>query len=140
MGVRSLFITLMLVLPALGAVNSIYHARVLRDYIQRTRIIRDVQGLAEFQKMVARQMYAALAQLVLLVTPLVLYFVGILTQVFQFRDITYVIIPGIVLMALGYIFKKVETEACRIPAANEDLNEQRLAVIDVWRKKPLPDW
>lgn len=124
----------------LGAVNSIYHGRMLRDYVQRTQMIRDMQGLAQFQKIVARQMHAALAQLVFAVAPLVLYFVGILTQVFRFRDIVFVIIPGIVLMALGYIFKKVETEACRIPAANEDLDEQRIAVINTWRKKPLPNW
>jgi hypothetical protein len=130
----------MLVLPALGAVNSIYHARVLRNYVRRTQIIQDVQGLAEFQKIVARQMLAALVQLVLVVVPLVLYFVGILTQVFRFKDIAFVIIPGVILMALGYVFKKVETKACRIPAANEDLDEQRLAVISTWRKKPLPDW
>ena len=130
----------MLVLPALGAVNTIYHGRALRDYVQGTQIIRDMQGLAQFQKIVARQMHAALTQLVLLVTPFVLYFVGILTQVFRFRDITFVIIPGVVLMTLGYVFKKVENEACRIPAANKNLDEQRLAVINTWRKKPLPDW
>jgi uncharacterized membrane protein len=85
-------------------------------------------------------MYAALAQLVFLVTPIIIYSFGVSTEILVFSDITLVIIPGAFLVALGYLFKKVEAEACRIPAAGEDLDEQRLAVIKTWRTRPLPNW
>lgn len=130
----------MLTLPALGAINAIYHGRSLQRYVRQTKRIRDLDGLERFQKMVARQMYAALVQLVLLVVPLILYFIGIPTEILRFGDIVFVFIPAGVLIALGHHFKKVETEVCRIPALGEDLEEQRLAVIKTWRTRPLPDW
>lgn len=130
----------MLILPAFGIANAVYHGRLLQDYVRRTRTIEDVAGLGQFQKMVARQMYAALFQLVLIFTPIVIYFIGVPTEILRFADIVFVMIPGGVLMALGYYFKKVEAEACRIQAVNEDLDEQRLAVIKAWRTKPLPTW
>jgi uncharacterized membrane protein len=130
----------MLILPALGAVNSIYHGRLLQAYVRQTKSINDIAALAGFQKIVARQMYAALAQLVFLVTPIIIYSFGVSTEILVFSDITLVIIPGAFLVALGYLFKKVEAEACRIPAAGEDLDEQRLAVIKTWRTRPLPNW
>ena len=139
-GTRHVFIALILLLPALGAVNSIFHARLLQNYVQQTRRIRDLDGLARFQKMVARQMYAALVQLGLLTTPMVLYAVGILTDKVRIGDIAFVIVPGIFLLFLGYLFKKVETAACRIPALGEDLDEQRLAIIRTWKTRPLPNW
>jgi hypothetical protein len=130
----------MLILPALGAINAIYHGRSLQHYVRHTKRIDDMAGLARFQKIVARQMYAALAQLVLLITPIILYFIAIPIEILRFADIVYVMIPGGILMAIGYHFKKVETEACRIPALGEDLDEQRLAVIKTWRTRPLPTW
>jgi hypothetical protein len=138
--IRTVFISVMLILPALGAVNAIYHGRLLQHYVQQTKRIRDMAGLAQFQKLVARQMYAALFQLVLLVVPMILYFIGIPPQILRFADIVYVFIPGGILIALGYHFKKVESEVCRIPALGEDLDEQRLAVIKTWKTRPLPDW
>jgi hypothetical protein len=139
-GVRTVFISLMLILPALGAVNAVFHGRLLQHYLRQTKTIDDMAGLARFQKMVARQMYAALVQLALLLTPIILYFIGIPTEILRFADIVYVMIPGGILIALGYHFKKVETEVCRIPAAGKDLDEQRLAVIKTWRTRPFPTW
>jgi hypothetical protein len=130
----------MLILPGLGAVNAIYHGRLLQHYARQTKRIDDMAGLARFQKIVARQMYAALVQLVLLLTPIILYFIAIPTEILRFADIVFVMIPGGILIALGYHFKKVEAEVCRIPAVGEDLDEQRLAVIKHWRTRPLPDW
>jgi hypothetical protein len=137
---RTVFIGVMLILPALGAVNAVYHGRSLQHYVRQTKRIRDMDGLAKFQKIVARQMYAALVQLALMVVPMVLYFIGIPTEILRLADIVYVMIPGGILIAVGYHFKKVESEACRIPALGEDLDEQRLAVIKIWKTRPLPDW
>lgn len=137
---RTAFIALLLILPALGAVNSIYHGRLLQAYVRQTKRINDITALGQFQKVVARQMYGALVQLVLLIAPTFLYFIGIPTQILRFSDIILVIIPGAFLVVLGYLFKKVEAKACRIPAVGEDLDKQRLAVIKTWRTRPLPNW
>ena len=137
---RTLFISVMLILPALGVVNAIYHGRLLQRYVRQTKRIRNMPDLAQFQKLVARQMYAALVQLVLFIVPMVFYFIGIPTQILRLADIVYLMIPGGILIALGYHFKKVESEVCRIPALGEDLDEQRLAVIKIWKTRPLPTW
>jgi hypothetical protein len=138
--IRTVFISLMLLLPALGAVNAIYHGRMLQHYVRSTKRIEDMSGLARFQKIVARQMYAALVQLALLVVPMILYFIGIPSQILRFSDIIFVFIPGGILIALGYHFRKVEAEVCRIPALGEDLDKQRMAVIKIWRTRPFPEW
>ena len=138
--VRPTLITLMLLFPGLGAVNAIYHGRLLQEYVRQTRRIKDLAGLTRFQMTVARQMYAALAQLILLTTPVVLYFFGVLTDHLHLGDIAFVVIPGTLIFALGYFFKKVEAQACRIPALGKDLEEQRLAVIKTWKTRPLPNW
>ena len=130
----------MLILPALGVINAIYHGRMLQHYVRHPKRIDDMAGLARFQKIVARQMYAALAQLLLLIIPIILYFIAIPTEILRFADIVYVMFPGAVLMAIGYHFKKVETQVCRIPALGEDLDEQRLAIIKRWRTRAVPDW
>ena len=130
----------MLILPALGAVNAIYHGLLLQRYVRDTKQIEDIAGLARFQEIVARQMYAALVQLVLILTPVVMYFIGLPMEIFRLGDIVFVLIPGGVLIGIGYYFKKVEAQACRIPAIGEDLDEQRLAVIKIWKTRPLPTW
>lgn len=137
---RAVFIALILLLPALGAVNAIFHGRLLQNYVRQTRRIQDLAGLARYQEVVGRQMHAALVQFGLLTTPVALYFVGILTDKLHLGDISFVIVPGALLMALAYHFKKVEAEACRIPALGEDLEEQRLAIIKTWKTRPLPNW
>jgi hypothetical protein len=139
-GIRTVFVSLMLILPALGAINAIYHGRLLQRYVRQTKRIKDMDGLAQFQKIVARQMYAALVQLVLILTPMIVYFIGLPIEIFRLSDIMFVMIPGGVLLALGYHFKKVESETCRIPAVGEDLDRQRLAVIKIWKTRPLPTW
>lgn len=130
----------MLILPALGVINAIYHGRLLQHYVRNTKRIRDMAGLAQFQKLVAQQMYAALAQLVLMIIPMILYFIAIPTEILRFADIVYVMFPGGVLMAIGYHFKKVETQVYRIPALGEELDEQRLEIIKRWRTRAVPDW
>jgi hypothetical protein len=137
---RTVFICVMVLLPALGTVNAIYHGRLLQHYVRQTKRIRDLDGLAQFQKTVARQMYAALVQLVLFLVPMILYFIGIPSEILRLGDIVFVFVPGGILIALGYHFKKVESEACRIPALGEELDKQRLAVIKTWKTRPLPNW
>jgi hypothetical protein len=137
---RTGFLFLIVLLPMLGAISSVYHGRALQKYVSSTKRIEDMAGLARFQQLVAQQMRGALLQLALLTTPLALYFIGILTGRLRLSDIAFVIIPAVVLLAIGYLFKKVEAEACRIQAVNEDLDEQRLAVIKRWKTSALPDW
>jgi hypothetical protein len=137
---RTVFIFLIVLLPTLGVISAVYHGRALEKYVRSTKMIKDVAGLARFQELVAQQMRGALIQLALLTTPLALYFIGILTDRLWLGDIAFVIIPAVFLLSLGYLFKKVEAQACRIPAANEDLDQQRLAVIKRWKTSALPNW
>ncbi len=139
-GLRIILIGLILLCPVLAAINAIYHTRLLQDYVRHVRRISDMAGLARFQKLVARQMYAALAQCLLLTAPPVLYFIGIFIDQLWLPDAVFVIVPGGFVIVLGYVMKKLENQVCRIPAANKDLDDQRLAVINIWRTRPLPNW
>ena len=139
-GLRIIIIGLILLCPALAAINAIYHTRQLQNYVRHVRRINDMAGFARFQRLVARQMYAALAQSLLLTAPLILYFLGIFSDQLWLPDVVFVIVPGGFIIVLGYVMKKLENQVCRIPAANRDLDDQRLAVIKIWRTRPLPNW
>ena len=139
-GLRFILIGLILLCPVLAAINAMYHSRQLKDYVRHVGRINDMADLARFQKLVARQMYAALAQSLLMTAPLALYFLGIFIDQLWLPDAVFVIVPGFIVIVLGYVMKKLENQVCRIPAANQDLNDQRLAVINIWRTRPLPNW
>ena len=137
---RTFFIFIVLVLPAAAAVNSIVHGTLLRKYAQQTPYFRTEQDISRFQKVVARQMYAAVAQMGLLMFPLAFYLLGVVTGNLTPRDLPLVIVPAFVILVLGYLFKKVEVAVRNIPATNKEIERKRDAVVTTWKKRALPDW
>jgi hypothetical protein len=66
---RSGYIALMLLLPAVAVVNAYVHGSQLQAFLKRTPAFDTYQNIVDFEKVVARQMYAALVQIALLVAP-----------------------------------------------------------------------
>lgn len=137
---RTGYITLMLLLPAVAVLNAIIHGSQLREFLERTPAFATYQDIVELEKIVARQMYAALVQIVLLVAPGVVFVVGLVRGVLSVEDILFVVLPSFVILALGVAIKKVENTVRSIPVADPILEERREQIVKVWMTKPFPDW
>jgi hypothetical protein len=137
---RGIYIALMLVLPAIAAVNALVHGSQLRAFLQRTPAFTTYQDIVEFEKVVARQMYAALLQIGLLASPVILLVIGLVRKVLAANDILFVILPAVAIAALGMAFKHLENKVRAIPAEDPILEERREHIVRVWNSKPFPDW
>ena len=137
---RGVYIGLMLALPAIAAVNALVHGSQLRAFLQRTPAFTTYQDIVEFEKVVARQMYAALLQIGLLVSPGIVFVVGLVRGGLEINDVLFVILPALAIAALGMAFKILENAVRAIPADDPILEERRDHIVRVWNNKPFPDW
>ena len=137
---REGYIILMLLLPTVAALNAIIHGRQLKAFLERTPAFDTYQNIVDFEKIVARQMYAALVQIALLVAPAVVFIVGLVGGVLSVDDVLYVLLPSIAILALGVAFKTIENKVRSIPVNDPVLAERRDHIIKVWNTKPFPDW
>jgi hypothetical protein len=137
---RSIYIALMLALPALAAVNALVHGSQLRAFLRRTPAFTTYQHIVDFEKVVARQMYAALLQIGLLASPAIIFVIGFVRKALASSDILFVILPALVIAALGMAFKNLEYKVRSIPADDPILEERRDHIVKVWNSKPFPDW
>ena len=137
---RTGYIALILLLPAVAVLNALIHGSQLKAFLERTPAFATYQDIVEFEKVVARQMYAALIQIALLVAPGIVLVVGIVRGVLSIEDILYVVLPSFVILALGLAFKQVENKVRSIPVSDPILEERRDHIVKVWNAKPFPDW
>ena len=137
---RNGYIALMLLLPAVAVLNALIHGSQLKAFLDQTPVFATYQDIVEFEKVVARQMYAALVQIVLLVAPGVVFVVGIFRHVLSAGDIVYVVLPSFGILALGLAFKQVENKVRSIPVSDPILEERRDHIVRVWNTRPFPDW
>ena len=139
-GSRTWYIVLMLMLPAAAVINSLVHGSQLKAFLERTNAITTYQDIVEFEKVVARQMYAALLQIALLVAPGVVFVVGLLRGVLSVDDVLYIVLPSFAILALGVAFKRIENRAKALPVDDPVLADRHAHIIRVWNSKPFPDW
>jgi len=137
---RTGYVALILLLPAVAVLNALIHGSQLKAFLERTPAFATYQDIVEFEKIVARQMYAALVQIALLVAPGVVFVVGLVRKVLSVEDILYVVLPSFVILGLGIAFKKVENKVRSIPVSDPILEERRDHIVKVWNNKPFPDW
>ena len=137
---RNGYISVMLLLPAIAAVNAVVHGSQLKAFLQRTPAFDTYQNIVEFEKVVARQMYAALVQIALLVAPGIVFVVGLVRGVLAIGDLIYVVLPSFGILALGLAFKTIEHQVSSIPVPAPILADRRDHIVKVWNTKPFPDW
>jgi hypothetical protein len=125
---------------AIAAVNALVHGSQLRAFLQRTPAFTTYQNIVDFEKVVARQMYAALLQIGLLVSPGIVFVVGLVRGALDINDVLFVILPALAIGALGMAFKVLENTVRAIPADDPILEERRDHIVRVWNSKPFPDW
>jgi hypothetical protein len=137
---RQTLLLLILLLPALGILNAVWFGSELARFAREVLRLESSADVERFKEVVARQMYAALVQIVILAAPPILFFVGIVRRELFPADVLAIIVPAGVVIAVAALYKKVEQRVRAIPAADPELERQRDAVIHTWLKKPLPDW
>jgi len=130
----------MLLPPACAVVNAMVHGARLHTFLKRTPTIATYQNIIEFERVVKRQMYAALLQIVLLVAPGIIFVVGLVRKVIAVDDVLYIVLPSLVIMAIGMAFKTLENRARSLPVHDPILEERRDHIVKVWNSKALPDW
>lgn len=136
---RSTLLMLILLLPALAVINAVWFAGELRRFLEEVPRLQSTHDLERFKRVVARQMYAALVQIVLLSAPLLLLVFGIVRGALAVPDVVYVLIPSLIVLAVAYGLRDAERRAKSIPAS-EDLVDSRDAIVETWLKRPVPDW
>lgn len=137
---RSTYTLLLLALPALALLNIWWFGRELRAFVDSTPVISSTVDIERMKAVVSRQMHAALAQIVLLAAAPAVFLFGLYRGALQPADVLYVIVPSAAVIVLSIGFKRVETEARSLEAADDELRSQRDRIVQTWMKKPLPDW
>ena len=136
---RQVLIWLMLLLPAAGVVNGLWFSSELKRFLDRVPMLASSHHVEQFKQVVARQMYAALVQLVILALPPVVFFCGLVMGALGLADVLFVIIPSAVVLVVAMAMRPTELKARSIPAADPELERQRDLIVDTWLKKAVPD-
>ena len=137
---RSTYTFLLLAFPALALLNAWWFGSELKRFVEATPAIASTNDMERMKAVVARQMYAALAQILLLGAGPVAFFVGLARGVLGPKDVLFIIIPSAAVIVAASFYKRVETAARNIQATDDELKRQRDAVVSTWLKKPFPDW
>jgi hypothetical protein len=103
-------------------------------------MIASTVDIERMKAVVARQMYAALVQIVLLAAAPIAYVVGLARGELRPTDALYIIVPAAAVIVLSLGSKRVEARARALAAADEELARQRDRIVHTWMKKPFPDW
>lgn len=137
---RTTLIILMILFPSIGALNAVVMGARLQAFLREVKRFESTRDIERYKKVVAEQMYAALAQIALLGTPALLFLYGIVSKNLSGSDVAFIIVPSLVILLLGLAYKPVESAARSIPAADDELARQRDEIGETWTKKALPDW
>jgi hypothetical protein len=137
---RDVFIFLLVFFPGLGIVNAFWFGRELADFLVKYDGLRSDQDMLAYKRVVGRQMYAALVQIVLLLMPTLLFFTGFFSGVLKVLDLVFVVVPSVLVIVVGMRYKRLEEPMKAILAATPELENERDDVVATWLKKPFPDW
>jgi hypothetical protein len=137
---RSTLLLLMLGLPLVAIINAWWFGSELQRFAKKVESFNSTHEIEQFKGVVARQMYAALVQIVLLAVPPILFFVGLAKGELTPGDLIFIIVPSAVVILVAMLYKQTEKRVQSTPAHDDELRRQRDAIIHTWLKKPLPDW
>jgi hypothetical protein len=137
---RTQLLLLIVALPVAGMVNAYIGASRLRRFLHEVPRLTGWHDLELYKAEVAYQMRAALVQIGLLGSPLVIFLVGLTTGSLLPADAAYVVLPSVVVFLLGLMARGLERAMREIPVETEQLREHRDDVARTWTTRPLPDW
>ncbi len=136
----SLVVTLLIVFPSSALISGIVYISNLKRFMDTTPRIETIQDLERFKNIVKHQMYAALLQVFLLGTPIIIFTYGTISGILKFGDMLYVIIPNTTVIIVSRILRKTEKKGQSISASTPQLKSAVNSIVYSWKKKALPDW
>lgn len=137
---RDVYLLLLLALPAGAALNALWFGRELRHFADETPRLESTADLQRFRRVVGRQMYAALVQILLLALPPIIFFYGLTRKILTVGDLLLVVLPAAAIIVLAQLNRRHETRVRSIPAADPELERERDRIVRTWNRRPLPDW
>jgi len=138
---RATLITLMVLFPALGILNMIFHNLKLRRFNKEVPQIEKRMHLERLKREAKAQMYAALVQIVLLGLPFVFFIYGMWKGLLSFGDVfLYGILPSVASIIVGQACKGTEKIAKSQWVEDPRLRKERDEVVYTWDHKAFPDW
>ncbi len=132
-------VIVMILLQAVAAGNQLFLGMRLATFANDRSAIKKREDLDSLKQVLRVQMVATLCQMALLVTPILLFFIGLFLDVLTRSHVHYLIWPSLFNLGLGIFFKRVETRVQQMPV-EESLQKEFVHVIDVWQHKPFADW
>jgi hypothetical protein len=138
--VRIAYLSAILALPVIAVINALYFGHELKRFADRVPVLETPLEITKLRRLIGRQMYAALFQLLLLAVPPIIFFHGLINKLLTPVDLLFVIIPSAVIIVVAQLNRRHEARVRSLPAATEELAEQRDAIVRTWVRKPLPDW
>lgn len=136
----SLIIALLIGFPMVSLISGIVLLLNLKNFLADTPRIETEMDLEQFKKVVTYQMYAALAQILLLGTPILIFAYGSFRGILSFSDVLYVVVPNTIIIIFSKFLRKYEKTGQSIPASTPKLKSEVSSVIHTWKKKALPNW
>lgn len=137
---RDVLLVALVGLPAAAVLNAAYFGLELRRFLRDTPRIAGTHDLELLKVVVARQMYAALVQIVLLASPPVMFGIGLLQGLLVPSEALLVVLPAAAALLVGAAFKRTEAAVRSLPADDEHLASQRDTIVRTWLRKPVPGW
>ncbi len=138
---RTTIIAIMLTCPVIGLMLCVYFGGHLRRFLKETPQIKSPKDIERFEQLVKGQMYAALAQIVILSIPILVFAYGLFIKLLKPNtDILYMLAPSLIVLAAGMILKKTEHTVQHIPTANDELAKERDRIVEIWQHQALPNW
>lgn len=138
---RTTILAIMLACPTIGLIFSLYFGSQLKRFLTSTPEIKSAQDMEQFKQLVKGQMYAALAQIVILSIPILVFVYGFwIKELKPNTDILYMLAPSLVVLGAGMAMKSVEHKVQNVPTKTEDLTKERDRIVDIWLHQPFPNW
>jgi hypothetical protein len=117
-----------------------YFGAELKRFLEKMPILASSADIEGLKAVVARQMYAALAQIIILGSPMIVFFFGIRSRHLSPADLVFIVIPSAVILLIASSYKKTEKQVQTMPAADDFLAAERDKIVETWLKKPFPNW
>lgn len=136
---RELLLGIIVGMPVLGILNSLWFGSRLVQYLRQQPRIASFPDMEAFKRLGAAQMYAALAQILVLILPGIAFAAGFVLKVLSPSDLLYVLVPSAVVMLAGIYYKRIERRAQTLEV-NEEFRDEYGRVVYAWLHKPFPTW
>lgn len=138
---RLQLIGLMLLASILGILLTLYLRSILERFKKSVVCIETEGHFEEFKKIAKTTMYGSLVQMVFLFLPLVTYLLGLAGSVLLFfPDVLFIVIPSGVYLLLLVRFKSLESQVQSMNIDSQELLQEFIHVVDIWKKQSLPKW